>query len=352
MEWAELCAPAREVAASPAHSRGYAAAACWAKLFLHEMLPPGVERALYLDADVIALASLAPLLGSSGDPQARLLAAARDMGEPCGHAALAAAGWKAGDPYFNAGVLVLDVGQLRARAGEARRILAAPSATAALRFHDQDVLNLLCRGGAWQPLPLAWNAQGLGSYAAFRTAAEARRPALLSPAELRALEARPRVVHFTGPPTVLPSDFLNPHVGGARRLRASAVGAPAASRLLPLTALRLPWQPRSRPAPLAASAAAAPQVPFSSKPWAYLCAHPLRAAFFDLLDSTPWAGWRPGQQEVADAIVCDVLRFLQKISAQRPEFDAARCLDACCAALGRHAKEGAAALAGLERLPH
>lgn len=33
-----------------------------------------------------------------------------------------------------------------------------------------------------------------------------------------------------------------------------------------------------------------PQVPYSSKPWAYLCPHPHRRLFFELLDRTPWAG--------------------------------------------------------------
>lgn len=56
--------------------------------------------------------------------------------------------------------------------------------------------------------------QGLGSYAAFRTRAEPERPQLFSAAQLAELTANPAVVHFTGPPTVAPCAFLNPHVSG------------------------------------------------------------------------------------------------------------------------------------------
>lgn len=58
--------------------------------------------------------------------------------------------------------------------------------------------------------------QGLGTYAAFRTRPEPGRPQLLSCAQLQALEAAPAVVHFTGPPSVAPSQFLNPYVGPSR----------------------------------------------------------------------------------------------------------------------------------------
>lgn len=143
------------------------------------------------------------------DPGA-LLAAVRDFGEPCGPRELVQAGWRSTVPYFNAGVLLLDLQQLEAREGDVRRILQCHAA--ALRFQDQDVLNLLCAGTRWVQLDLEWNAQGLGSYAVFRTVAERGRPALLSPGELARLEAGPKVVHFTGPPLVLPSDYLNPHV--------------------------------------------------------------------------------------------------------------------------------------------
>ncbi len=32
------------------------------------------------------------------------------------------------------------------------------------------------------------------------------------------------------------------------------------------------------------------QVPYISKPWAYLCSHPHRATFYEYLSTTPWAG--------------------------------------------------------------
>lgn len=39
----------------------------------------------------------------------RLLAAVRDVGHPCGYDGLLEAGWERGRPYFNAGLLLLDL---------------------------------------------------------------------------------------------------------------------------------------------------------------------------------------------------------------------------------------------------
>lgn len=39
----------------------------------------------------------------------KLLAAVRDFGAPCGHPGLEALGWPMDRPYFNAGLLLLDI---------------------------------------------------------------------------------------------------------------------------------------------------------------------------------------------------------------------------------------------------
>jgi lipopolysaccharide biosynthesis glycosyltransferase len=36
----------------------------------------------------------------------------------------------------------------------------------------------------------------------------------------------------------------------------------------------------------------------NSKPWSPLCPHPLRGLYFEYLDRTVWAGWRPGRLQV------------------------------------------------------
>ena len=68
------------------------------------------------------------------------------------------------------------------------------------------------------------------------------------------------------------------------------------------------------------------QVAFNSKLWDSLGQHPLRAAFFAPLDSTPWRGWRPPQHQVAEACAEEVRCFLVRMVEQEPEFDAGLCL--------------------------
>lgn len=183
--------------------------------------------------------------------------------------------------------------KLRAASGRIQHILAQHGSC--LRCHDQDVLNLLaspsccqpdssqtaaavCQG--WMQLGLQWNAQGVGTYARRGISSEAGCPPLFASQEVLDLfESQPAVVHFTGLPSVAPSSYLNP------------------------------W------------------VPYPSKPWAYLCQHPHRSAFFAALDATPWHGWRPSQRQVAEAAAKETVELVAKVEAELgPAFDVALCL--------------------------
>lgn len=67
------------------------------------------------------------------------------------------------------------------------------------------------------------------------------------------------------------------------------------------------------------------QVPYTSKPWAYLCQHPWKATFFAALDTTPWHGWRPPRRQVADAYAEEVRSLLAKVAAEHADFNAEQC---------------------------
>lgn len=117
----------------------------------------------------------------------------------------------------------------------------------------QDVLNLAF-ARRWAPLDLAWNAQGLGSYARFRTTHQPAgegpdQPALFTPTSLQALcSGGAQIVHFSG---------------------ACSVGL---------------------------GALGAGHAPPTHKPWHGVCASPYTAEWFKVLDAqTPWRGWRPDQ---------------------------------------------------------
>lgn len=67
-----------------------------------------------------------------------------------------------------------------------------------LQYHEQDLLNLACRGGCWLPLPLHWNVQGMGTYMRDRVHEQHGRPALFTPSECDALVHAPGIIHYTG----------------------------------------------------------------------------------------------------------------------------------------------------------
>jgi lipopolysaccharide biosynthesis glycosyltransferase/predicted O-methyltransferase YrrM len=204
--------------------------AVWAKLDMLRVLP--VERVLYLDADVLPRADVRPLWEI--DLQGKTLGACVDVGHPNGHADIEKG------PYFNAGVLMVDLARAR------RSVDALPRLADLLKnakFRDQDVLNAHFKAD-WLPLDLRWNAQGLGTYAEHPS--EDRRSL-----DIASMTQQPQIVHFTGPinPTLV--DVLNPWVQ-----------------------------------------------PCTSKPWGFVGApgHPFAPEWWKVLDKTAWAGYATSEE--------------------------------------------------------
>ncbi|KZT74467.1 glycosyltransferase family 8 protein, partial [Daedalea quercina L-15889] len=145
----------------------------WAKIDMIPVLP--IERVLYLDADVLVRADLRCLWDT--DLSGRAIGAVRDVGFPMGH------GGMVQGPYFNAGVLLIDLAQVR---GKMDALRATAETSLGAEYADQDALNTHFRN-AWLPVPMKWNAQGL---------------------EMK--EAA--IVHFTGPVHPEMEHVLNPYV--------------------------------------------------------------------------------------------------------------------------------------------
>jgi lipopolysaccharide biosynthesis glycosyltransferase len=119
--------------------------AALAKFRLPELLP-GLDRVLYLDCDVIVRADLkalfaTPLGGAS-------LGACRDIG------VLWNARMSEIDPYFNSGVMLLDLERMRR--DDATRRLIAVKRVSRDGFMDQDCLNAVFAGSV-QLLDPRWN---------------------------------------------------------------------------------------------------------------------------------------------------------------------------------------------------
>ncbi|KAI0722041.1 glycosyl transferase [Cerioporus squamosus] len=229
----------------------------WGKLAMISLLP--VERVLYLDADVLVRGDLKDLWDT--DLGGKLLAAAPDVGLPSGHDADGVRNI----PYFNAGVLLMDFAPIRARLPALHALVGEMKDSP---HKDQDALNVHFKGD-WQALSLKWNAQGLGTYARYRTP---DRDAL----DLKEMED-PRIVHFTGPLHPGMAEVLNPFVQ-----------------------------------------------PYTSKPWGYAGApgHPYTDDWWNVLEETAWRGWRASSEYMSicekkkeESISSAVEAFRKKFSA-------------------------------------
>ncbi|KAH7320417.1 nucleotide-diphospho-sugar transferase [Rhizoctonia solani] len=200
----------------------------WAKFDLIEALP--VERALYLDADILVRKDLRPLW--STDLQANVVAAAPDVGHPYGHPSAEGISRVL---YFNSGVMLIDLARVRSIKDE---IIQTARKMKDSYFKDQDALNIIFRG-KWLELSLKWNASGLGTYANIPHPDRSK----LKFAEM----ADPSIVHFTGP--------LHP----------------------PMAHVINPWVQ-----------------PYVAKPWGYAGApgHPYASEWWKVLESTGWRDWK------------------------------------------------------------
>lgn len=205
--------------------------ATWAKIaaISKSILP--VERVLYLDADVLVRADLRTLweIDLGGKP----VGATPDVGYPMGHPDMERG------PYFNAGVLLLDLVQIRTTLPELIKV----SLQCQHALHkDQDALNIVFRG-IWHALDLRWNAQGLGTYA---DSVYTDRDVL----DLSAMRTDPAIVHFTGPVNPGMAEVLNPYVQ-----------------------------------------------PYTAKPWGYAGApgNPFTEEWWAALEETEWRGYRGSQ---------------------------------------------------------
>ncbi len=169
----------------------YAARDHFSRAILHRLglearAPEDCARVLYLDADVIVLGDVRELWAT--DLGGAALGAVVDCE---GDVAAFAQRWGlslSDNGYFNSGVLLIDLQQVRARRLFSAAIEFVVAHGAELRYADQDALNHVF-WNAWRALPPAWNAQKL-------MVLEAKAQAL--PAELRFHDRLPYLVHFTG----------------------------------------------------------------------------------------------------------------------------------------------------------
>jgi lipopolysaccharide biosynthesis glycosyltransferase len=210
------------------------------RLLIPRVLPEDVERAIYLDSDVIACTDIAPLWDR--DLAGCLCLAVRDCATPYFDSTQALAnydlcrphmglaqpvpnfrelGLQPDAPYFNAGVLLINLSAWREADICTRSLACLEEHRQHVVFWDQYAMNVVL-AGRWGQLEMNWN-QG---WHAFKYPTWQQSP--FDQDTFEQLWKRPYIVHFT-------------------------------TRF---------------------------------KPW-HGCVHPYRREFFKYLDRTAWAGWRP-----------------------------------------------------------
>lgn len=156
------------------------------RLGLEALAPADWTRALYLDVDMIVAADVRPLwrtdLGG-----AAVGAVADCYVQPEEFAARWGLEGAAG--YFNSGMLLIDLEQVRRDGLFKRAIAFVADNLNDTRFTDQDALNYAC-WGRWLRLDPCWNVQRHMVI-----------PSLIgeTPPDRRLGAAKPAIVHFTGP---------------------------------------------------------------------------------------------------------------------------------------------------------
>lgn len=168
---------------------GHATVATYFRLLLPELLPPSVNRAIFIDADTTVLDTLQTLWNLP--LQGHALAAVPEHRNSClDH------GYEFGE-YFNAGIMLIDLSKWRqANLLERGRIFAIENPTR-MRHWDQDVLNHVFNSD-WLALADRWNAcpHLYGLAPGYENVQHTQ-------AELEAI-SNPAIVHFAGSGTVKP----------------------------------------------------------------------------------------------------------------------------------------------------
>ncbi|WP_088673114.1 glycosyltransferase family 8 protein [Rhizobium sp. R339] len=140
-------------------ARGRWSGATLARLYMDLQIPEKIERLLYLDADVLAVAPVDELF--TRDLQGKALAAVDDyvmaFPEKAG-ARQRKIGMGEGGRYFNAGVLLFDWSVCRAKGLFARTREIFEERSHLFQNNDQDALNVTFDGN-WLVLDPRWNTQ-------------------------------------------------------------------------------------------------------------------------------------------------------------------------------------------------
>ena len=163
------------------------------RLFLGEEIPDSIERLLFLDADLLVDGDLAELwelpfdgqvLQAVPDAYARVL-------HTRGLSSIEGLGYSEETPYFNAGVLLIDLKRWREENVGKRAVSLLWKYREQFPGRDQDALNCVLVG-RWKRLPPTWNFHRLPEHPGHWETGGATAD------ELREAFRRPAITHYIG----------------------------------------------------------------------------------------------------------------------------------------------------------
>lgn len=163
------------------------------KILLADWAPPDVERAVWLDCDILALEDISPLWRTRLDGAAA--AAVQDHRVPCVSSRFGVGAWRElglarEAKYFNAGVLVIDLNEWRRLDVRRRALGYLDRYGERVYFWDQEALNATL-SGRWVELEPKWN-----QHPSLEAPRGLRRRPRLAPA--RSAAPREGLIHFCG----------------------------------------------------------------------------------------------------------------------------------------------------------
>lgn len=204
----------------------------YARLFVASMLPEDIERVLYLDCDMIVCQDLHTLWGC--ELEGAILGAVQDSVNPRTKTSV---GMLENEPYFNAGMLLIDLKKWRNEKVELQCLNFIERKSGSVTHHDQGVLNGVLRGRIFR-LPLKNNVMTI-HYIYSRTRALKyfhEQAEFYTEREIAEAKIHPTILHFT------PS--------------------------------------------------------FTCRPWIKGCRHPMKNIYWKTLECSPWRGSKPQKNQI------------------------------------------------------
>lgn len=172
----------------------------WYRVLLPDLLPD-LDRTLYLDTDTLVLDSLEPLWGT--DLEGFYLGAVHNVFEPEFTRRPHELGLDSADGYFNSGVLLMNLAEMRRDHCAPRILEYARENASRLLWPDQDALNVVL-GRRRRALHPRWNCQNSLFYFSYSRE--------VFGAEAVAAACRnPGILHFEGAEMAKPWHYLCKH---------------------------------------------------------------------------------------------------------------------------------------------